>query len=522
MTSLPRPFFARLTDDDRGSIAPLFALMTFVVVTLVGGAVDYGRWLNANNKNRYALDAAVLAGAKVLQNGGTSASAQATAQIYFDEMKADTAQNVSLNIEVVGETKIKGELRGEVETAFLKLAQIDNLAMSFSSGAQMVAGAGSGGDLEIALMLDMTESMCDGAQGPCTASEKLDALKTAAKDLIGRVVWDDQSEYTSRVALVPFSRAVRLAADGEGGDIMEAVTDLPPQIRDRWRKKCTKHTGSNNWTPPANSEGTGTNTGNKKCVEWGYEQVTWKIEPCVSDRSHGQQYTNEAPGADAWLNGNNGKREPYSKDSRDNSTNRQGFSKNDPLRTGEYSKHGKCGKDVPKPNIVMPLSSDKSALLPAIDRFEAYGSTGGTAGTQMTWYMLSPNWSGVWGLDKPAGTKEDTETTDGTQKLRKVAVLMTDGEFNTHRTWKNRDRQDMANRTKELCTEMKESGIEIYTVGLALDDLPQPDRGIAIDMLQSCGTTLEHFYNTLDVDELKGAFASIGNQLSTISLYDPQ
>ncbi len=40
----------------------------------------------------------------------------------------------------------------------------------------------------------------------------------AAKDLIDIVVWDDQSKYTSRVALAPFSAAVNV------GDYFTAIT----------------------------------------------------------------------------------------------------------------------------------------------------------------------------------------------------------------------------------------------------------------------------------------------------------
>ncbi len=51
------------------------------------------------------------------------------------------------------------------------------------------------------MMLDVTGSM---------AGQKLQDLKDAAKDLIDIVVWEDQSKFTSKVALVPFSEDVRL------------------------------------------------------------------------------------------------------------------------------------------------------------------------------------------------------------------------------------------------------------------------------------------------------------------------
>ena len=52
------------------------------------------------------------------------------------------------------------------------------------------------------------------------------------------------------------------------------------------------------------------------------------------------------------------------------------------------------------------------------------GTTAGQLGTAFAWYMLSPNWADIWPADsKPAAY--------GTAKLRKIAVLMTDGAYNT-------------------------------------------------------------------------------------------
>ena len=39
---------------------------------------------------------------------------------------------------------------------------------------------------------------------------KIDALKPAAKDLVDIVIWNDQSQYTSRIALAPFAEAVNV------------------------------------------------------------------------------------------------------------------------------------------------------------------------------------------------------------------------------------------------------------------------------------------------------------------------
>ena len=66
---------------------------------------------------------------------------------------------------------------------------------------------------------------------------------------------------------------------------------------------------------------------------------------------------------------------------------------------------------------------------------------------------------------------------------------------------------------------MKLEGIEIFTVGLDLDSIPDvTDKNRAIDTLRTCGTDVSHFYATLDVHELQVAFQDIAYQLSSISL----
>ena len=69
--------------------------------------------------------------------------------------------------------------------------------------AACIGSSSGGSNIEVSLMLDVTGSMCD----PCT---KITAAKTAAKDLIDIVVWDDQSQYTSKVAIAPFAEAVNV------------------------------------------------------------------------------------------------------------------------------------------------------------------------------------------------------------------------------------------------------------------------------------------------------------------------
>nr|MCH9807654.1 hypothetical protein [Alphaproteobacteria bacterium] len=173
-------------------------------------------------------------------------------------------------------------------------------------------------------------------------------------------------------------------------------------------------------------------------------------------------------------------------------------------------------------NQIVPLSSDKSALNSKISNFEAYGPTGGALGTAFSWYTLSPNWNTIWtGQSSPAPYSQLTQIqANGAPKLRKVAILMSDGVYNAYRSWDGQDQQEVSDMAVQLCTNMKAAGIEIYSVAFDLDSLSGTERTIAENTLKSCGTDLDHFYNTLNAQELVTAFRDIAVKLTSVVLTD--
>ena len=93
---------------------------------------------------------------------------------------------------------------------------ISSLPIKLPGESVLAVGANSETNVEISLMLDVTGSM-DG--------QKIDDLKDAAKDLVDIVVWNDQSQYTSKVALAPFSRASTSAATCKQVTTVQATRD---------------------------------------------------------------------------------------------------------------------------------------------------------------------------------------------------------------------------------------------------------------------------------------------------------
>ena len=220
---VPVRFLRSFWADRSGNIAIVFALVGVVLMVAIGAAVDVGRWLHARDQTVAAIDAAVLAGGRALQTDSSNKSAAiAAAQKYYDE-------NVTSRLSVIDDTVkfvvapdgmgITASGTASIKTPFLHFAAIDKLPLLSTSdadaGQSQIAVGGEGGEnIEVAVMLDITGSMCNSAprdgDPPCTSSTKLDAMKEAAIDLVNIVVWQDQSKFTSKVAIVPFSDSVRL------------------------------------------------------------------------------------------------------------------------------------------------------------------------------------------------------------------------------------------------------------------------------------------------------------------------
>ena len=523
-SSFARNHLLKFKRDKYGTIAMVAALTLPIVIMVVGGAVDFLRWHSAKADTAAALDAAVLAGARTLLLTGEDGLAIAAAQAYYHKNVLDrydvTSDSVAFSVGDGG-TSITGTGTASLPTSFLNLAGIESLMLTADPAAGFPTAkitSGGGGNLEVSLMLDLTGSMCDDGEGPCTTGTKIDALKIAAKDLVDIVVRPDQSNYTSRVALVPFSKRIRIAPNGEGAAVMKQLTNLDPTWSG-WYKSCTESTSTSGGA--AGTEGGGSGS---SCTVYTPEYVTdWKIRPCITDRFYdnppGMDLTDDLPGPGRWMNAYEGRRTPVSLDSANNApANELGLTQSDPSTHYNWDQSGGCS--TYQTNQVVPLSADIAALNLTIDGLTADSVTAGALGTAFTWYMLSPNWSSIWQNSEPAGSYSELSDIqpNNVPVLRKVAIIMSDGVYNTYRSWKNQDQQEVSNYAKQLCSNMKAKGIEIYAVAFELDQLGAAERVIAEDTLRSCGSDIEHFYNSLTPEDLQSAFRDIAIKLSMISL----
>jgi Flp pilus assembly protein TadG len=463
---LKMPAFSRACS---GSVSILFGLMILSLLLIVGGSIDTARWLIARTETVGAIDAAVLAAGRSLQiSGGDAGAAEAVAQRYYAENVSDRPPLArdTIGFKVTeNRTAVSVEGAAFIETTLLKLAGINELPLLELSGSEFskaVLGVegNAQSSLEVALMLDLTGSMCDGGSISCTSSEKLNALKEAARDFINIVVWENQGTHSSRVALVPFSESVNI------GMLTPAIMRAGPLY-----KKMTSVNGYSFW---------------------------WrKTERCVAERFGANAATDAMPTGDDLL-------------------------------TPIYTATGSCRPgDL---NAIVPLTSDKKRLNGRIDGLTASGATAAHLGTVWSWYTLSPNWAGIL----PAESRPQSysllkqRNSKGRPLLQKIAVLMTDGDFNTQYCETGQRDKDSegndgnkgnctsangrsADQTLALCAAMKAKGITVFTVGLQLQAGSASER-----TLNSCATSKDHDFLATNSSELKQSFRNIALRISDL------
>lgn len=175
---------------------------------------------------------------------------------------------------------------------------------------------------------------------------------------------------------------------------------------------------------------------------------------------------------------------------------------------------------------LIPLTTDAAPLHARISALTAAGSTAGQIGTAWGWYMLSPNWGYLWpnAASRPAAY--------GTPETQKIAVLMTDGAFNSpycsgviardaisgsgsasdHQSC-NSPLGSSASQTIAMCNAMKARGIVVYTVGFHIDN-----DATALSVFHQCATDDSHFFLADDGTTLQNAFRQIGQSISQLRL----
>ncbi len=316
---------------------------------------------------------------------------------------------------------------------------------------------------------DVEVSLVLDITGSMLKNGKIADLRTAAKELIEIVVQDQQEPFYSKVAIVPYAAAVNVGSYAE--EVRGTVT--PGTCVYSAEPTCENYTFPN-------------------ATKY-HNEVTLGISTCATERTGAHLSTDAAP-----------------------STEFLGKHFSDP--------------DNPCPEAeIIPLSSNKAVLKAAIDALQAKGSTAGHIGVAWGWYMVAPNFGDLWPAESqpmPYGAIHLG------QKVLKVVIIMTDGEFNTiyydgviaknsgsgsggndYKINQNGINGSSFVQAQALCDNMKAEGVEVYTVGFA-----DASTGPAADFVRNCATDAGHVYLPSSGADLRDAFRSIAVQISNLRI----
>jgi Flp pilus assembly protein TadG len=518
---IPRPnkrlrsFLRRLATggrDESGAAAVFFAVSLILLAPLTLGMMDVYAASTQRGRLQDALDAATLFAAR------STATTTAAVDVIGD--KALTANLVL----PAGVTLVASNftLSGSTVTGYAEVTP-SAIAPGLWPHANINASASvqrSVDELEVALVLDNTGSMSQGG--------KLATLQTSAKNLIDTLVAaaaTSTAQNPLKIALVPFSQSVRVqgnTATTNYDTVNHIGTGFPtawidPQgtahanagkAFDTFSTKTDRFTmlkqmNKQVWAgcvemrmPPYDVQDDAPTMGTPATM---FVPYFWPDEP--SGTSYQNSYQADAGGA-TWLDKEQNPAKYVSKPS---------------------------GGTGPNKNCDMQpltrLGTSFTTLKSSIDAMVATGNTNIPMGLVWGWHTLSPN----------------APFSDGapyaTQHLRKVVVLMTDGEnTNNIPIASNLNLSDysgvgyiwqkllgitggtaaqrvtaMDNRLTLLCNNMKAKGVYIYTVRVEVTS------GTS-NVLQNCASSPDMFYDVQDVSQLNAAFQAIAGSINSLRI----
>jgi Flp pilus assembly protein TadG len=236
----------RFQRDRRGDVAIIFALALIPILACVGAAVDYSR----ANALKADLQAAVDSTALMVSKNAASQTAsalQTSAQTYFNTLFNNTQglnPQVTASYSNTGGSSVAVNATADMPTTFIAILGFKTLTITGSSTSKWGSTR-----LRVALVLDNTGSMAD--------SGKIDALKTATKNLLTQLQAAATTNGDVYVSIVPFSKDINLGASNYNGSWIDWTDwESAPAIMATWianNQTTWEQTGPGDACPLTNS-----------------------------------------------------------------------------------------------------------------------------------------------------------------------------------------------------------------------------------------------------------------------------
>jgi Flp pilus assembly protein TadG len=174
-------------------------------------------------------------------------------------------------------------------------------------------------------------------------------------------------------------------------------------------------------------------------------------------------------------------------------------------------------------STIVPLTADKEELTSHIEDLVLANGTAGHIGAEWGWFTLSPEFGQMFPAEsRPADYNRE--------RMQKFAVIMTDGEFNAaycngvlakNSTLDSKNERINCNahngtsfvQFAETCSNMRDNGIRIYTVGFYVGTSTT-----VRNALINCASSPQNAYFAEGAEELTQAFQQIGNSINEVRL----
>lgn len=533
----------RAFSSRRGSLAIITAVAAIPLMIAIGLAVDYTRASSVRAELQRAVDAASLAGARVLVSYPLNTQTVVNdARMYFFANFRDGMSNASLinggpttTIVEPNNDKVDVGASADVPMLFGRIIGFNTLRVSVSALTERYSRG-----MELVLALDTTNSM--------SSSSRLTNLKAGANDLMDIIYGttnNDRSRiscpvgitppnaactttYSLLVGIVPFVATVNIMPDrGRSGSARPTIVDPTKITAITWSptywKGCVKarpypyEEGSADATPTASPFDPYRWPASTATVVWGGVTYTG---PNV--------YTTTST-SETWMNTGGS--------AANKTINRE--------RVG-WGAGNQAGPNKGCGFPILPLQPYKTMAKQHINAL-AVGATNGTAvtvGFSWGWRLLSPDWRSWWGggtwnafngsaltsTFTPAGAPVDYGTL-----VDKVLVLFTDGQnemgdgtadsvqsccSNAYGDWAAKPLGTspvsvLNTRTIEVCNAIKAKGIKIFVILLYSNP---PTSVLNTFNENGCASGPTYFYQTANAATLRTVFREIGAALSNLRL----
>lgn len=538
--------FRRFCQSTSGNFAIMFALLLPVLLAAVGLALDLTNLMKARSDLQNALDSAVLAASRLSDMTG---SRQDTFDAFFSTNIASrpALANARATLEIeeaVNSIKSKATAEADVALTFGFLfgpnATVKAQSNAFESTAK----------LEVALVLDNTGSM-----GSTNMKALIDGSKEVIKSL--QKAKTDRPERMIRAALVPFVTAVNIKStvgfDQSWIDNRQIVPETDPS------------TNGKNFAFTTDAKGNKARIGHRKLfdqmllktqvlsrTDWKgcVEARTGKLalddtapDPALPETLFVPYFAPDEPGSAV--------KSPNSGSAYNNSylpdpaKTPDGKTPTDTYKQQDLAKYSNAGdnaliKETPNdttgPNYacatpVVPLTEDLVKLVG-----DPVKKTKGELDNMNFWYGSGTNVSEglAWGYRVLSPGAPFTQGDKfGEKDTTKVVVVFTDGENNVFGGSSGINKSDYGSygylsqgrmgatdnatalknvntSTQTVCTSLKDKEVTVYTVVLGADTTANRN------LYSKCATTPSHYFPAKNATELKAAFQTIANSISSL------